>query len=180
MNLGAVTWRTIPGFENYEVSSDGRVRKGRTGRVLRLVNRRDGYVCAAVFINKKRFTRKVHRLVALAFIPNPDHKPEVNHRNGNKSDNQVGNLEWATKRENSLHYHRELGTSAACLAALALARQKALASTLKLTPENVLTIRAEYSYGKAQELAARFGVTNGCILHAVSGRTHASVGGGES
>lgn len=64
---------------------------------------KDGYLCVGIKINGKNTTRKIHRLVAEAFIPNPENKPEVNHKNGVKSDNRIDNLEWATAKENSWH-----------------------------------------------------------------------------
>ena len=62
-----------------------------------------GYMQVALSVNKKHTCFKVHRLVADAFIPNHENKPQVNHKNGIKTDNRVGNLEWCTVSENHLH-----------------------------------------------------------------------------
>lgn len=69
-----------------------------------------GYFHVILYEKKKRFCRQVHRLVAETFIPNPEHKPEVNHINGIRNDNRVENLEWATRSENELHKYRVLKT----------------------------------------------------------------------
>lgn len=62
-----------------------------------------GYVRVTLTKDGKSFSKLVHRLVALQFIPNPDELPQVNHKNGNKCDNSVGNLEWCTAKENKRH-----------------------------------------------------------------------------
>lgn len=91
-------WRTIEGFENYEVSNLGRVRK-----VTYIKQRGDfnGYPVVNLFKNGKEKTVKVHRLVAKAFIPNPNNLSQVNHINEVKTDNTVTNLEWCTSQYNN-------------------------------------------------------------------------------
>lgn len=69
---------------------------------------KDGYEIASLYFNGKQRHLRVHRLVAQAFIPNPEGKPHVNHIDGNKSNNAVSNLEWATQSENELHAIRFL------------------------------------------------------------------------
>lgn len=96
--MGQTRWRPISGHEGYEVSDAGEVRHGE--RILSLQTDPNGY--SRVLLGRG-FNARVHRLVAQAFIPNPDGKPEVNHKNGIKTDNRVENLEWATRNENQLH-----------------------------------------------------------------------------
>lgn len=72
-------------------------------RELKPTLRKKGYLKVDLRNNNKRFGAFIHRLVALSFIPNPENKPEVNHKDGNKSNNCVGNLEWCTQIENHRH-----------------------------------------------------------------------------
>ena len=103
-------WRSIPGYEGlYEVSSYGRVKsleryKSNNGgiqlikeRILKPNNTKKGYL--TVQIRNKKF--KVHRLVALTFIPNPENLPQVNHKDEDKTNNNVDNLEWCDAKYNS-------------------------------------------------------------------------------
>ena len=87
---------------NYVVSDDGRIRR-RGSDKDHSVRDRKGYPAVDLYKGGKRVTRGVHILVAEAFIPNPDNKPEVNHKDGNKYNNNVSNLEWVTHKENVRH-----------------------------------------------------------------------------
>ena len=102
-------WKAIEGTGGkYEVSNTGKVRSlnylghGKT-QELKLAEDHKGYLRVRIFYGKKRRTEKVHRLVAIAFIPNPGNKPEVNHKDGNKKRNYDWNLEWSTTSENTQH-----------------------------------------------------------------------------
>lgn len=96
-------WKPIKEYPAYEVSDEGRVRNSKTNRILREGKHRQGY--SLVWLSKDGETkgRSVHRLVGEAFVPNPDHKPQINHIDGIKSNNCVDNLEWSTGSENTLH-----------------------------------------------------------------------------
>lgn len=117
-------WRAIPGYEGYyEVSSLGNVRSldkeikanlvnneyvNRPGRLLKQKEVK-GYKTVSLCVDYEATTWRVHRLVAMAFIPNPDSKPQVNHIDGDPSNNCVNNLEWCTAKENQWHRRNILG-----------------------------------------------------------------------
>lgn len=96
-------YKTIEDYPNYEVSNLGNVRNRKTGLMLRPDKNNDGYLRVNLCKNGKSKMFKIHRLVASAFIPNPEHKRTVNHINGIKIDNRLENLEWATHSENVKH-----------------------------------------------------------------------------
>ena len=93
-------WRPINGYKGlYEVSDKGFVRSLITDRLLKPMPDKGGYLVVNLYKNRKRKTCKVHRLVAAAFIPNPDNKPTVEHMDTDKTNNHVNNLYWATQSE---------------------------------------------------------------------------------
>ena len=102
-------WKVIDGWERYEVSDAGRVRNSETGKLLRLRSDKNGYQMITFSIDSRRTTKKIHRLVAEAFIPNDGNKPQVNHKDGNHRNNHVENWEWCTSSENHLHAYKILG-----------------------------------------------------------------------
>lgn len=95
-------FREIDGFPDYEVSNLGRVCsfKGKYPKILKPKKNRYGYLYVILYTDGNKVTKKVHRLVAEAFIPNPENKPEVNHIDEDKENNVADNLEWVTNREN--------------------------------------------------------------------------------
>lgn len=119
-------WKDIKNYENqYQVSNFGRVKSleriikikdKKKGEYCRTVFgcilvpnlRKDGYVFVNLNKNNKKKAYKIHRIVANTFIPNPENKSQVNHKNGIKSDNRVENLEWTTPHENMIHSYRVL------------------------------------------------------------------------
>ena len=86
---------------NYSISNMGNVRNDRTNRILQPGIDTNGYYQVNLYKNSKMRHMKMHRLVALAFIENPDSKPYVDHKNNNKLDNNISNLRWCTLRENN-------------------------------------------------------------------------------
>ena len=105
-------WKDIPGYEgDYQISSSGMVKSTKQGKekLIALSPMHRGYLQAHLSKDGKTAMLRVHRLVAKVFIPNPECKPEVNHINGDKTDNRVENLEWCTPSENVRHSY-ESGT----------------------------------------------------------------------
>lgn len=104
-NVDDEVWKDIAGFEGlYLVSSRGRIFSTRSGRCLKLkVNVSHGYVEVELNVEGTPHYFRVHRLVALAFIPNPDNLPLVNHKDGVKAHNAVSNLEWISHSDNNKH-----------------------------------------------------------------------------
>lgn len=107
-------WKDIIGWEEYyEISSDGEVRNKLTGKLLIGDKNNCGYYRVCLYNKnhtppKQRFFR--HRLVAQHFIENPNSLPQVNHKNGDKSDNKMNNLEWVTQKENEIHSRKIINT----------------------------------------------------------------------
>lgn len=106
-----IEWRKIEGFENYSVSSAGKVRNDETSKVLKGKKNTAGYLQVGIFQNGKRKYLLVHRLVALHFIPNPNYKICVDHTDGDPSNNKIENLRWATKRENGANSRMQINNT---------------------------------------------------------------------
>lgn len=96
-------WRDIDEYENYQISSWGRVYSKNTHSIVAQEKTEKGYMRVYLCRDGVRKHYKVHRLVAGEFIPNPLGKPQVNHKDGNKENNSVSNLEWVTNKENCNH-----------------------------------------------------------------------------
>lgn len=105
-----VYWQTeyppIPGFEDYTISTDGEIRKVHGRRAPMIMTPKldkDGYYELGIRKNEQKYYKRVHRLVAETYLENPDNLPIVNHKDGNRTNNNVDNLEWCTIQYNNWH-----------------------------------------------------------------------------
>lgn len=94
--------KVIKGFSNYNINTEGKVFN-KNGREIKQTVNRNGYPMVKLCDNGYEKNCSVHRLVAETFIPNPENKQTVNHKDGNKLNNQIDNLEWSTYSENEKH-----------------------------------------------------------------------------
>ncbi len=109
--MDSTIFKRVRGSDIYAVNEKGQVINTNSGAMLKPFardKRKRPYMCVDLWIGGKKKTAYVHRMVAVAFIPNPEFKPQVNHIDGNKRNNCVSNLEWVTNKENSDHYRKEL------------------------------------------------------------------------
>lgn len=127
-----------------------------------------GYLAVTMSCEGRKQPMFVHRLVAMAFVPNPDNKPEVNHINLDKHDNRAENLEWVTRAENLAHAH----SNGADL-------RGSKNGQSRLTEAEVISIRTRYAQTEVRlrELAEEFGVSASTLSLIVKGRAWAHVGG---
>ena len=161
-------WKDVVGYEGlYKVSTKGRVRSfvkgGKRGCILSQATHRQGYKeirLSSCSKGNKMFL--VHRLVVEAFIPNPYNKETVNHIDGNKANNMVENLKWATINENIAHAYRTE------LRVFPEQRLSQLFEGSKLTKHDVEDIRNGFAEGVLQkDLASKYGVSRAHICRIV-------------
>lgn len=161
-------WKDIDGYDGlYQVSNLGHVKSFRRGRerILKASPNSNGYPKVSLGKCNNTF---VHRLVATAFVPNPDDKPEVNHINGDKSDNRAVNLEWCTPSENTQH---------AFTTGLNSVPQGEDSPNAKFTNTQVRYIRDNPDGLTVTKLAWQFGTNSSTISEIQRGKRYYNVGG---
>lgn len=172
-DLDGEIWRDIVDYEDlYQVSNFGRVKSFQRKKVRIIKPSLDSGGYANVRLSKGGMAKNynVHVLVARAFVANLDNKPEVNHKNGNKWDNQVDNLEWVTDSENKYHAY-QIG--------LRKEPQGEAHRMAKLTNAEVLYCRKVYKFRDKEfsmtALARKFGVCRQAIEHIIKGITYRDI-----
>lgn len=171
-----IEWRDIKGFPRYEISNIGLVRNKRTKQVRKTKIDHKGYEILTLFkgtVGKTTGTKSVHRLIAEAFIPNQDSKPQVNHINGIKTDNRIENLEWCTNQENIKHAYNNGLINKEILNA---SREKAL----KVRRKKVKCIETGKIYDGARNAARILGLSENTIKNAANPNSTTKIAGGYS
>lgn len=151
-------------YDNFEISNLGKLKNIKTNKILK-VNLVNGYwgVCISLGSRIHKKTIIIHKAVAETFIPNPDNKPQVNHKDGNKQNNYVDNLEWVTASENLQHAYDTK---------LRISHKGEARPTSKLKWKDVIYIRKNYiprdkKYG-TRALGRQFNVDHSIISEVVN------------
>ncbi len=171
-NLPYEEWRDVVGYEgDYQISNYGRIKSFKNHKVIimRFTYTKDGYLEASFSKNGVKKRIGVHVVVAKAFIPNPDDKPQVNHEDTNSLNNCLWNLNWATNQENQQH-------------AIKMGVKKVGCGFpgSKLTEEQVRFIRSHYiprhpEFGQAA-LSRKLGICKSCIADIINHKSYKDVG----
>lgn len=96
-------WYDFLYSKDFRINKKGQLKNIKTGTIIKVHPDKDGYIRTNIWINGIRRNFKIHRMIAIHFIPNPENKPQVNHKDGNKANNSISNLEWCTAGENQRH-----------------------------------------------------------------------------
>jgi hypothetical protein len=162
-NYTGEIWKDIEDYEGlYQVSNYGRVKSLKKGAlIMKPQTSKDGYKKINLRRDNKTFSFKTHRLVAKAFILNPDNLPEVNHIDGNKINNHVSNLEWITHAKNMIH---------AAENKLAKGANGIKNYGAKLTDSQVLEIRTLKGTMYPKEICAIYGIKQSTICKILQGK----------
>lgn len=169
--LAGEEWRDIEGYEGlYQVSNYGRVKSFAQSRphILKSFLDRQGYLTCRLCLQGEQKYSVIHKLVAKAFIPNPNDKPQVNHIDGIKWNSVLTNLEWVTRSENARHADNT---------GLRESPQGEKVWNAKLTNEQALYIRENPDQLNGRQLADKFDVSRATIIDIQLGRKYRYVGG---
>jgi hypothetical protein len=152
----------IKDFPDYYATDNGDIYSRnykRTGRIVKIrPNYCNGYYTVCLRKNNKTYRKGIHRLVAETFIPNPENKPQVNHKNGIRNDNRVENLEWVTRSENIQHAYTVLGNKSPNFGKFGK-DNKSSKPILQLKDGKIIS-----EFWGCNEAARKTGLTASCIL----------------
>lgn len=172
-------WSDIKGYEGkYWISNYGRIKS--KNRLLKLTNGMDGYLKISLCLNGINRTFRIHRIVAITFIPNRKSNPSIDHINGDKHDNRVQNLRWCTAKENSNNPNTKynntgfLGHTHSDYVRCRISEsQKGISNNnTKLNSEKVLEIRYLHKIGLSQrKIAKKYGVSHTNIGSIIRNKT---------
>lgn len=156
-------WRDIEGYEGYQVSNLGRVKSLKFGKEQILKVKKDRYLRIGLCKDGKQKFYMVHRLVALAFLPNPENLPEINHIDEDKTNNRVENLEWCDRKYN-INYgsHNK--------------RKSESQTNYPKFSKKVICVETGVIYQSAMQVKRELGFSNGNISNACNGRCKSAYG----
>lgn len=176
-----VQYKEIKGMdETYYITVDGRVwtnsRKNGIERFMKSHMTKDGYISIGLKENGKQKQFRVHRLVAQAFIPNPENKPYINHIDGDRTNNNISNLEWCTQKENVRHSINVLKHWSQS-EKQSEASRKTGKMNRKLDFETAEKIRKEYRCGgiSSIKLSQKYNLSKPCILRIIHNKSYKEV-----
>lgn len=159
-------FKEIPNYENYKVSNIGTVINIKTNKIVPTNFCQKGYKRVSLWVNKKQKTSRIHRLVAITFIDNPNNLAVVNHVDGNKLNNSIENLEWCTEEYNRIHARDNN-----------LMQNGESRPSSKLTKDDILKIPSFVSMGATvSEIAKHFNVERTTIDNIFLGKKWRHVG----
>lgn len=170
----------IPGYEGlYKANINGQIWSDIRKKYLKQKINKYGYNCLTLYKNKKKNSVIVHRLIALTFISNPKDKPEVNHKDGNKLNNYINNLEWVTASENQKHAYK-IGLSKPkfgkdnFMFGKGYLRAGEKCPTAKLTNKQAKEIRRLYKTGKytQKQVGNLYGVSDSVVYWILKNKTY--------